>query len=93
MRTTRVSLTALAAALIVAAPALMAAPAYARGEGGEMQYQAYLANRAKTEAMYKAAIAKQTAATTATDSDDTVWTLGTSHSVHAAPAIRHHDHS
>lgn len=89
MRTTRISLVALAAALIVAAPTFMAAPAYAKGEGGDARYHTYLTNRAKTEAMHQAAAAKQKAdadiLSSFFDSDDYVGHTGASHYLYAVP--------
>ena len=55
MRSTRLSLVHFAAALAVAVPAFLAAPAVAQGNGsaGGFRYEAYLAKQAKIEAMHK----------------------------------------
>lgn len=61
MRTTRLSLISFAAALIVAAPAVMTAPALAQGSAGEFRYEAYLAKQAKIQAAKTEATAEQKA--------------------------------
>lgn len=88
MRTTRLSLVTMAAALVVAAPAFMAAPALAQGSAAEFRYEAYLAKQAKIQATKKEAAGEQKAVVGTSEvsaSDATGAPTGGRHYLFAVP--------
>ena len=89
MRSTRLSLIPFAAALIVAAPAILSAPAFAQGSAGEWRYEAYLAQQTKIKAMQKAAGMSEQKVTVGTSEvgtfDESAPTNGGRRYLHAVP--------